>query len=148
MGVLGKVLLLEQFFQTAVPFPWCADWMDAFLDDCNQDQKQRFARPVVRGEKHSCFAQTEPNAGSDPGGMMQTTAVRDGDHWIINGTKFFVSWADNADFALVQAVTDPENANVVASLCLSSRRARQDFRSSGRFHMGEQEARAVRARLR
>ena len=39
---------------------------------------------------------------------MQTTAVRDGDHWIINGTKFFVSWADNADFALVQAVTDPE----------------------------------------
>jgi len=74
MGVLGKVLLLEQFFQTAVPFPWCADWMDAFLEDCNADQKQRFAWPVVRGEKHSCFAQTEPNAGSDPGGMMQTTA--------------------------------------------------------------------------
>jgi acyl-CoA dehydrogenase len=107
MGVLGKVLLLEQFFQTAVPFPWCADWMDAFLEDCNEDQKQRFAWPVVRGEKRSCFAQTEPNAGSDPGGMMQTTAVRDGDNWVINGTKFFVSWADAADFALVQAVTDP-----------------------------------------
>ena len=53
--------------------------------------------PVLRGEKKACFAQTEPDAGSDPGGM-RTTAVRDGDHYVINGVKRFITGADEADF--------------------------------------------------
>ncbi|RMF91930.1 MAG: acyl-CoA dehydrogenase [Nitrospinota bacterium] len=108
MGSLGNVLLMEQLNKTVVPFPRAYDMAVTYLLDFNEDQKERFGWPVVRGEKRSCFAQTEPNAGSDPGGMMQTTAVRDGDNWIINGTKFFVTNAHKADFAMVQAVTDPQ----------------------------------------
>jgi acyl-CoA dehydrogenase len=52
-----------------------------------------------------CFAQTEPDAGSDPAGM-KTTAVRDGNDYIINGTKRFISGAGHADYAQVIAVTD------------------------------------------
>ena len=63
--------------------------------------------PVIRGEKRSCFAQTEADAGSDPA-AMRTTAVRDGDHYVINGVKRFITGADEADFAQVFAVTDPD----------------------------------------
>lgn len=61
--------------------------------------------PVIRGEKRSCFAQTEPDAGSDPG-SMRTTARRDGDSYVINGTKRFITGADIADFVQVFAKID------------------------------------------
>ena len=61
--------------------------------------------PTIRGERESCFAQTEPEAGSDPG-AMRTTAVRDGDHYVINGTKRFITGADRADFVILMAATD------------------------------------------
>ncbi len=54
------------------------------------------------------FAQTEPSGGSDPGNNMQTTAVRDGDNWVINGAKTFITGADVAEVIYVMAVTDPE----------------------------------------
>lgn len=53
------------------------------------------------------FAQTEPSGGSDPGNQMQTRAVRDGDDWVINGSKVFITGAGEADFLVVMAVTDP-----------------------------------------
>jgi acyl-CoA dehydrogenase len=62
---------------------------------------------VIRGERRSCFAQTEADAGSDPGGM-RTTAVRDGADYVINGVKRFITGADEADFAQVFAVTDAQ----------------------------------------
>jgi acyl-CoA dehydrogenase len=68
--------------------------------------KEKYLLPVIRGEKRSCFAQTEPDAGSDPG-SMRTTAVRHGDHYILNGVKRFITSADVADFAQVFAMTDP-----------------------------------------
>ena len=74
---------------------------------CNEEQKERFLRPVLRGEMQVCFAQTEPDAGSDPA-SMKTRAVRDGDHFIVNGTKRFITGAGRADYAQVMAVTDPE----------------------------------------
>src|SRR5256886_3686468 len=61
--------------------------------------------PVLRGEKKSCFAQTEPDAGSDPGGM-RTTAVKDGNHYVINGVKRFITGAGKADFVQLLAATD------------------------------------------
>src|SRR5256886_12883964 len=61
--------------------------------------------PVRRGEKEVCFAQTEPDAGSDPGGM-RTTAVRDGNHYVINGVKRFITGADKASFMQLMAATD------------------------------------------
>jgi len=69
------------------------------------EMKEKYLLPVLRGEKRSCFAQTEPDAGSDPGGM-RTTAVRDGDHYVINGTKRYISGADKADFMQLMAATD------------------------------------------
>jgi acyl-CoA dehydrogenase len=67
--------------------------------------REKYLMPVLRGEKSSCFAQTEPDAGSDPG-MMRTVAVRDGDHYVINGSKRFITNADKADFVQVFAKTD------------------------------------------
>src|ERR1700679_4182351 len=58
-------------------------------------QKQRWLRPLVAGHSRSCFAMTEPapGAGADPS-MLQTSAVRDGDHYVINGTKWFITGAE------------------------------------------------------
>jgi acyl-CoA dehydrogenase len=67
--------------------------------------REKYLLPVLRGEKKVAFAQTEPDAGSDPGGM-RTTAVRDGDHYVINGTKRFITGADKASFLQLMAATD------------------------------------------
>jgi acyl-CoA dehydrogenase len=76
----------------------------------NDEQKQRYLYPVLEGKLRHCFAQTEPDAGGDPGNM-RTTAVRDGDDYIINGTKRFITGAADADFAQVIAATDREKGS-------------------------------------
>ena len=67
-------------------------------------QKERWLLPLVRGEIRSCFAMTEPDpgAGSDPS-MLMTAAVRDGDDYVINGTKWFITGAAGASFAIIMA---------------------------------------------
>ncbi|HLJ67791.1 MAG TPA: acyl-CoA dehydrogenase family protein [Chloroflexota bacterium] len=72
-----------------------------------EDQKQRLLRPLAAGEKFGAFGLTEPNAGSDVAGM-KATARRDGDSYILNGEKTWVSYADHADTFLIFAKTDPE----------------------------------------
>jgi acyl-CoA dehydrogenase len=72
------------------------------------DQRERFLRPLVEGKVRSCFSMTEPDMpGSNPV-MMGTTAVTDGDDYVINGQKWFTSSAEGAAFAIVMAVTDPD----------------------------------------
>jgi acyl-CoA dehydrogenase len=71
-------------------------------------QRERFLRPLVEGRVRSCFSMTEPEMpGSNPT-LMGTTATLDGDHYVINGQKWFTSSADGAEFAIVMAVTDPD----------------------------------------
>lgn len=71
------------------------------------EQKDRWLHPLVAGETHSCFSMTEPDtAGSNPV-LLETTAVSDGEDYVINGQKWFTSSADGAAFAIVMAVTDP-----------------------------------------
>lgn len=70
------------------------------------DQITRFLEPVCRAEKAVCFALTEPDSGSDAA-SIQTSAVREGDHYVLNGYKRFISGSPYADFAIVMAVTDP-----------------------------------------
>lgn len=73
-----------------------------------EEQRERFLRPLVAGEIRSCFSMTEPEtAGSNPV-LLATTAVTDGDDYVINGQKWFTSSADGAAFAIVMAVTDPD----------------------------------------
>jgi acyl-CoA dehydrogenase len=70
-------------------------------------QKKQWLQPLLAGEMYSAFALTERDtAGSDPT-LIATTAVRDGDDWVINGHKWFISNASTADFIIVVAVTDP-----------------------------------------
>ncbi|HIT62833.1 MAG TPA: acyl-CoA dehydrogenase family protein [Candidatus Ventrimonas merdavium] len=71
----------------------------------NDEQKEKYLRPVVTGEKILAFALTEPGAGSDAGGMT-TTAVEDGDYYVLNGRKTFITMAPLSDFAVVYAKTD------------------------------------------
>jgi acyl-CoA dehydrogenase len=77
----------------------------AMLYALKAEMRERYLLPVLRGEKKACFAQTEPDAGSDPGGM-RTTAVREADHYVINGVKRFITGAGHADFMQLIAATD------------------------------------------
>jgi len=69
-------------------------------------QKQRFLGKLARGEMLGCFCLTEPQAGSDAG-AIQTRARRDGNHWVLDGTKQFITSGQHADLAIVFAITDP-----------------------------------------
>jgi acyl-CoA dehydrogenase len=72
-----------------------------------EDQKQRYLHPLLDGHISSCYAMTEPQGGADPG-VLATTAVRDGDSWVLNGEKWFSSSFEHSAFAIVMAVTDPD----------------------------------------
>lgn len=69
------------------------------------EQKEKYLKPILTGEKKVCFALTEPGAGSDAGSMT-TTAVRDGEYYVLNGRKCFITMAPLADYAVVYAKTD------------------------------------------
>ena len=71
----------------------------------NDAQKDEWLKPLARGEKLGCFCLTEPHVGSDAS-VLKTTAVRDGDSWVINGVKQFITTGREADVAIVFAVTD------------------------------------------
>jgi acyl-CoA dehydrogenase len=75
-----------------------------------EDQKEQWLHPLLAGDLRSAFSMTEPDtAGSDPT-LLETTARRDGDEWVIDGRKWFSSNASVADFLIVMAVTDPDAA--------------------------------------
>jgi len=77
---------------------------------CNEEQKERYLLPAVKGEKFDALAMTEPGAGSDVRGM-QCSAIQDGDDWIVNGTKHFISHANIADFIIVFIATGEEETS-------------------------------------
>ena len=107
LGALGHGVIDEEAHKSIVQFPTSPVPMMLF-GACTVEQEEEYLYPSIRGDKVYAFGQTEPQAGSDPGGMMQTRAVRDGDDWVLNGTKMFISGAATADYILVQAVTDPD----------------------------------------
>ncbi|HWP59268.1 MAG TPA: acyl-CoA dehydrogenase family protein [Candidatus Acidoferrales bacterium] len=111
LDLLSRCVVAEEVARTvALPMRYSTIFgpeVRPVLFHCNEEQKQRFLYPVIRGEKRFCFAQTEPDAGSDPA-SMRTRAVRDGDDFVINGTKRFITGAGRADYAQLMAVTDPE----------------------------------------
>ncbi|MEA3347765.1 MAG: acyl-CoA dehydrogenase family protein [Pseudomonadota bacterium] len=91
---------------------WCqapdAGNVEILHDHGSEKQKQRYLNPLVRGEIRSCFAMTEVDMpGSNPV-MLETTAIKDGNDYVINGHKWYTTAADGADFAITMAVTNPE----------------------------------------
>jgi alkylation response protein AidB-like acyl-CoA dehydrogenase len=106
---LGMVLLREAAARTGCRLAAFATYgpegPTGVLLAGTDEQKKEYLVPLITAEKSMCFALTEPDAGSDAQNI-KTSAVRDGDEWIINGTKHFITNGGPADFALVFAVTD------------------------------------------
>ena len=85
--------------------------MEILMDHGTAEQKGTYFTPLARGEVRSCFSMTEPeHPGSNPT-WMSTTAVKDGDDYVINGHKWFTSSAEGASFAIVMAITNPDATN-------------------------------------
>ena len=114
LGLLAKAVVWTELARTiALPTRAASIFgplVSPILFHLNDQQKEHYLYPVIRGEKVSCFVQTEPDAGGDPG-AMRTTAVRHGDEYVINGTKRFITNADASDFAQVFAATDREKGS-------------------------------------
>jgi acyl-CoA dehydrogenase len=106
LGPILTTLINIELGKTIVPFTFGGD-ADNILYYCNEEQKKKYLIPVINGEKECCFALTEPGAGSDARNI-KLSAVKEGDHWVLNGEKIFISRAHKADFAMVFAVTDKE----------------------------------------
>jgi acyl-CoA dehydrogenase len=114
LGALAKAVMWEELSRTiAMPSRGASLFgprVSPILYYLNGEQKERYLFPTIKGEMTNCFAQTEPEAGGDPGGM-RTTAVLDGDHYVINGHKRFITGAGEADFMQVVAATDREKGS-------------------------------------
>jgi acyl-CoA dehydrogenase len=107
-------VLVEEEWGRSTGALWDIPWRPSIpLAVATEEQKERYLRPACRGDRRDCYAITEAGAGSDPS-MVETTAVRDGDAWVLNGTKWHVTSGDVADFLLVHAHVDgePQKATV------------------------------------
>ena len=115
IGFMGYALCCEEIGRSPIG-PYCfgsqapdagnIEILDKYATD---EQREKYMWPLIRGEIRSCFSMTEPEfAGSNPT-RMATSAVKDGDDYVINGHKWWTSSADGATFAVVMAVTNPED---------------------------------------
>jgi acyl-CoA dehydrogenase len=98
-------LLWTEVGRTFVQFRFGGE-ADNILYHGNDEQKAEYLIPTIEGDRISCFAITEPGAGSDAANI-KLRAVKDGDDWVLNGEKTFITNGNDADFAMVVAVTDP-----------------------------------------
>ena len=103
-----SVALLERELGRAnYALHWTVARPSNILRACQGEQVERYLKPTIRGERVECLAMTEPGAGSDLRSMT-TRAVRDGDHYVINGRKHFISHADVADYVILFAASGVE----------------------------------------
>lgn len=106
LGAVMSAVMAAELGRTFVPFSFGGS-ADNILYGANEEQKQRYLIPTIEGERRSCFAITEPGAGSDARNI-HTRAVKDGSDWVINGEKIFITNGNEADFVMVFAVTDKD----------------------------------------
>ena len=106
LGAVMNALVEVELGRSFVQFKFGGE-ADNILYRANEEQKQRYLLPTISGERRSCFAITEPGAGSDAS-AIRTSAKREGDEWVINGEKTFITGGNEADFTMVFAVTDKE----------------------------------------
>ena len=106
LSAVMTALIEAELGRSFVPFRF-GGYADNILFHANDEQKQEYLLPTIEGDKISCFAVTEPGAGSDAT-AIRTTARKDGSDWIINGEKTFITGGNEADFTMVFAITDPE----------------------------------------
>src|SRR5215469_656134 len=101
--ILGQCRFAPPIFGNQAPDSGNAELL---AHGATQEQKEKWMRPLLDGRLHSAFSMTEPGAGADPT-LLTTSAVRDGDEYVINGHKWFTTNGSVADFLIVMAVTDP-----------------------------------------
>ncbi|GAB1643047.1 acyl-CoA dehydrogenase family protein [Krasilnikovia sp. MM14-A1259] len=106
LSAVLQSLIVTETGRTFVQFHFGGE-ADNILYHCNDEQKREYLIPTIEGDRISCFAITEPGAGSDAANI-KLSARRDGDDWVLNGEKTFITNGNDADFAIVVAVTDPE----------------------------------------
>ncbi|WP_182545316.1 acyl-CoA dehydrogenase family protein [Halosaccharopolyspora lacisalsi] len=104
LSAVMAALIEIELGRTFVPFSF-GGYADNILYHANEEQRQRYLLPTIEGERKSCFAITEPGAGSDAKNI-RTTARKEGSEWVIDGEKTYITGGIDADFALVFAVTD------------------------------------------
>jgi alkylation response protein AidB-like acyl-CoA dehydrogenase len=110
-GILGLALAIEEAAKyccsSGLILMLSALGTRPILVGGTEEQKQRWITPVARGELRASFSLSEPGSGSDAAGL-QTRAVRDGDYYVLNGEKSYVSGGNKADYCVVFAKTDPD----------------------------------------
>jgi len=106
---IAMVGVNEEMGKTITPYvlPPDSPNLRMLMSTVNDRQREAYLEPLVRGETVSAIGISEPGAGSDPA-QMKTTAIRDGDDWILNGRKIWISRANVADFTIVMAITDKD----------------------------------------
>jgi acyl-CoA dehydrogenase len=99
----------ERLKRTVTPFIFPPDSpnLHMLMAVATPEQKEKYMEPYAQGEMKSCIAISEPGAGGDPA-HMKTRAIREGDEWVINGRKIWVSNVPKSDFIVLMAVTDPD----------------------------------------
>jgi len=107
LDALGVALMERELGRTSFALQYAVARPSNILRACKGEQIERYLLPAIRGERVECLAMTEPGAGSDLR-SMKTRAVREGEHFILNGTKHFISYADVADFAILFAASGEE----------------------------------------
>jgi acyl-CoA dehydrogenase len=107
LDAVSLVLVERELGRASYALQMVVERPSNILQGCNSDQRERYLIPAIRGERHDCVAMTEPGSGSDIR-SMSTTASRDGDDYVVNGTKHFISHADVADFIILFAATGTE----------------------------------------
>jgi alkylation response protein AidB-like acyl-CoA dehydrogenase len=106
LPAVTQSLIWTEIGRTILPFRFGGE-ADNILYHANDEQRREYLIPTIEGERISCFAITEPGAGSDAANI-KLSARRDGDDWVLNGEKTFITNGHDADFAIVVGVTDPE----------------------------------------
>jgi acyl-CoA dehydrogenase len=106
LGAVMAAIIAMETGRTFVPFDF-GGYADNILYAGNEEQKQQYLIPTIEGERISCFAITEPGAGSDAR-SIRTTARKDGGDYVINGEKTFITRGNDADFVMVFAVVPDE----------------------------------------
>ncbi|MDV3222012.1 acyl-CoA dehydrogenase family protein [Intrasporangium sp.] len=134
LGAVMAALIEAELGRSFVQFRFGGD-ADNILYVANDEQKATYLVPTINGDRKSCFAITEPGAGSDAR-AIRTTARRDGDEWVIHGEKTFITGGDEADFVMVFAVTDREKGADGGVTCFLVDRER-GWRSAPIDTMGE-----------
>ncbi|MGH3435480.1 MAG: acyl-CoA dehydrogenase family protein [Sciscionella sp.] len=104
LSAVMSALIEAELGRSFVQFSF-GGYADNILYHANAEQKERYLLPTIAGERKSCFAITEPGAGSDAKNI-RTRAEKDGTDWVINGEKTFITGGNEADFCMVFAVTD------------------------------------------